>query len=167
MKRYSQEEIEKLIACAKQIVDPPRKEMKADRGSLRNDMQLETIDGAIGFWVFMRINERFPENFSIGLNVIPKDEPGSFCVLRYNGPHGEHVNAGFEEEHPHYGYHIHQAKADFMDSGLLSEKYAEITESYASYEEALFNFLKTTNIQNADEYFDFRQRSLFDRGDAL
>ena len=166
MKKYSQEEIKELVDCPKRIITPPRKEMKSERGSLRNDMELESMDGSVGFSVFMRINERFPENFSIGLNVIPKDEPGSFCVLRYNGPHGEHVNSGFEEEHPHYGYHIHQAKTELMDAGILPERYAEITQTYASYEEALSHFLETTNIQNADEYFNLRQRSLFDTGDA-
>ena len=100
MKNYSQGEIDGLITCKKRITDPPRKEMKADRGSLRNDMQLESLDGKMEFAVFMRINERFPENFSIGLNFIPRDEPGSFCLLRYNGPHGEHVNTPIEEDHP-------------------------------------------------------------------
>lgn len=164
MKKYSQKEIEEFVSCHKRITTPPRKELKSERGSLRNDMDLESMDGNVGFSVFMRINERFPENFSIGLNVIPKDEPGSFCVLRYNGPHGEHVNSGFEEEHPHYGYHIHKANTDLMDAGILPERYAEITEAYASYEEALVVFLKITNIQNADEYFNPRQCSLFDIG---
>ncbi len=166
MKKYSQKEIEELVACPKRIIAPPRKDMKPERGSLRNDMELESMDGSVGFSVFMRINERFPENFSIGLNVIPKDEPGSFCVLRYNGPHGEHVNSGFEEEHPHYGHHIHTANAELMEAGTLPEKYAEITETYASYEEALFHFLKMTNIQDADEHLNLRQRSLFDKGNA-
>lgn len=94
VKKYSQGDLDELIACPKRIIEPPRKEMKSERGSLRNDMQLESLDGKFGFAVFMRINERFPENFSVGLNVVPKNEPGSFCVLRYNGPHGEHVNSG-------------------------------------------------------------------------
>lgn len=167
MKRYSQGEIEGLITCKKRIADPPRKEMKADRGSLRNDMQLESLDGKMGFAVFMRINERFPENFSIGLNFIPRDEPGSFCLLRYNGPHGEHINAPIEEDHPHFGYHIHNAKAELIEAGILPEKYAEITETYASYKEALFQFMKIINIQDGEQYFDdFGQDSLFERGDV-
>jgi len=166
MEKYSQEEIEGLITCKKQVIEPPRKEMKADRGSLRNDIQLESLDGKIGFAVFMRINERFPENFSIGLNFIPRDEPGSFCLIRYNGPHGEHDNAPIEEGHPHFGYHIHNAKAELIETGILPEKYAEITERYASYKEALFQFLKIINIQNAEQYFDnFGQDSLFEKGD--
>lgn len=166
MKKYSQEEIEELIACPKKIAEPPRKEMKAERGSLRNDMELESLDGTMGFSVFMRINEGFPENFSIGLNFVPRDEPGSFCLLRYNGPHGEHVNMPLEDEHPHFGYHIHKAKAEFIDEGMLPEKYAEITKTYASYEEALYHFLKTTNIQDVEQYFiNLGQGSLFDRGD--
>lgn len=166
MKKYLQSEIEGLISCKKRVVEPPRKEMKADRGSLRNDMHLESLDGNMGFAVFMRINERFPENFSIGLNFIPRYEPGSFCLLRYNGPHGEHVNEPFGEEHPHFGYHIHSAKAELIEAGMLPEKYAEITETYASYKEALFQFIKIINIQDAEQYFNnFGQDSLFEGGD--
>lgn len=159
MKTYTQKELEVLVSCPKRIVESPRKEMKQARGCLRNDMQLESIDGKIGFSVFMRKNERFPENFSIGLNVHPKNEPGSFCVLRYNGPHGDHVS-DLLDPHPHFGHHIHKANAENIEEGLSSELYAELTDSYGSYEEALIHFFKTTNIENIDQYIDITQQFL-------
>lgn len=158
MKTYTQQELEALIACPKLITEPPRKEMKSDRGSLRNDMYLESVDGKMGFSVFIRINERFNENFSIGLDAHPKDEPGSFCLLRCNGPHGEHV----DNPHPHFRFHIHKAKQENIEAGLLPERFAEPTKNYGSYEEALLHFVKLTNIENAEQYLDVkRQLPLF------
>lgn len=157
MKTYTQQELEALVACPKRITDPPRKEMKSDRGALRNDMFLESTDGKMGFSVFMRINERFPENFSIGLNAHPKDEPGSFCLLRCNGPHGEHVDNPLDP-HPHFGFHIHKARQETIEAGLLPELSAEITKNYGSYEEALRHFVKLTNIENAEQYLDVKKQ---------
>ena len=67
MKTYTQTEIDELIHCPKVIMDPPRKEMRLDRGSRRNDMGLASENGKRRFSVFMRVNEAFRENFSIGL----------------------------------------------------------------------------------------------------
>ncbi len=163
--RYSQEELEELIICPKKITVPPSKDMKSERGSWRNDFTLAPTDDntneKIEFSVFMRKNERFPENFSIGLNVQTEGEK-SFCLLRYNGPHGNHVNNPLDP-HPHFSFHIHKANAENIEKGLSSELYAELTEDYGSYEEALTNFLKRANIENADQHFNqyFNQQLSF------
>ncbi len=150
-----QEELEELIACPKRVIKPSHKDMKLERGNWRNDFTLEPVDDGtddkMGFSVFMRKNERFPENFSIGLNVQMKGEK-SFCLLRCNGPHGDHVNSLLDPV-PHYGFHIHKAKSENMEDDLSPERYAELTDDYGSYEEALLHFLKKVNIVNADEYF--------------
>ncbi len=161
MKNYTQAELDALISCPKRIIEPPRKEMKVERGTLRNDMKLVSLNEKTEFIVFMRINEHFQENFSIGLTVIPKDEPGSFCVLRCNGPHGEHTNAGYGEENPHFDFHIHRANASMLAEGMLPEKFAEKTETYASYEEALSHFVKLTNIQNVGQYITLQDQLSF------
>jgi hypothetical protein len=106
----------------------------------------------------MRINEQFPENFSIGLTACPKIDPGTFCLLRCNGPHGEHSNLGFEDDHPHFGYHAHRADAGMMLAGRLPESFAEKTEEYASYEEALVHFVRLTNIQDASKYLTLQDQ---------
>ena len=152
MKNYNQQELEEIIICPKSIIEPPRKEMRLERGSLRNDFGLESISDKIKFSAFMRKNESFPENFSIGLIVYPNDESGSFCLLRYNGPHGDHVNNLLDPD-PHCGFHIHKATAENIEKGFSSELYATSTESYGSYEEALIHFLETIKAKNADQYF--------------
>ena len=65
----TQKEIDDLIACPKVISDAPKRDMKRDRGHLRNDMRLKSADDKFEFSVFMRRNEDLPENFSIGLVI--------------------------------------------------------------------------------------------------
>ncbi len=148
MKQYTDSEIADLIACAKRVVDPPRRALRTDRGFLRNDMALQSEDEKRKFHVFIRINEKFPENFSIGLEYIQSDEPGSIVLLRYNGPHGEHIL------YPHHvHYHIHEAKADAIAVGMKPERHAEITKEYTSCQEALSAFLRRINMDEADKHF--------------
>lgn len=98
----------------------------------------------------MRINDAFPENFSIGLNYLPRDERGILCLLRCNGPHGEYLGGALS---PHHLYHIHRAKAANLEAGLRAELGGDPTSDYASYEEALAWFLKAVNVKNAGEHF--------------
>lgn len=151
METYSPDDIMRLITCKKRTVEPPKKEMKLERGSLRNDMTLESEDGAERFSVFMRKNQAFPENFSIGLRYHSKDGQ-SFALLRCNGPHGQHVDLEVEPG-SHYTYHVHQARADRLNEGNFSERYATVTDGYASYEEAMSYFIKEVGIVDADRHF--------------
>jgi hypothetical protein len=106
--------------------------MKLVRADWRNDCKL-VANGIEGeFSVFMRRSEDFPENFSIGLVYAPKDGSGEITLLRCNGQHGV-FNGNFAPNHPHWGYHIHQASEAAIASGLKSEKHAERTEAYASF----------------------------------
>jgi hypothetical protein len=142
------QEIGNLIQCPKKIVDSPKKEMQLANGHWRNDMRLQSIDGAYDYSVFMRKNEDFEENFSIGLVYYPRNSRGDIHLLRFNGPHGPH--ALFDH---HDRFHIHQANQADMDSGMKAERTAYITKEYASYQDALGFLLKKCNIINAEEYF--------------
>jgi len=102
--------------------------------------------------VFMRINDDFPENFSIGLNYSPRDERGTLCLLRCNGPHGDFIGASPAPQ-SHFRYHVHRAKAENMEAGLKAECGGEPTKGYASYKDALAFFLNEINVINALEYF--------------
>jgi len=153
MKTWTQPELDELISCSKKVEDPPRKDMRSDRGHKRNDMTLRSPDDTKRFSVFMRINETFPENFSIGLTYDPRDEPGEIILLRCNGPHGEHDNSPIEDPQPHFGFHIHRARADVINARLSPDKFASLTDAYASFEEALHHFLKLANIIGTEDYF--------------
>jgi hypothetical protein len=151
LREYSKEEIERLIGMPKQIVEAPKKKWRSESGSRRNDMTLRSEDGGLEFAVFMRINEKFAENFSIGLEYLPKDEPGRFCLLRCNGPHGLFI--GGPDLPSHFLYHVHKAKPENIKEGRRPEWGGEAVKDYASFEEALGYFLKRINAANADEHF--------------
>jgi hypothetical protein len=153
MRTWTQAELDELISCPKQVADPPRKEMRSERGHQRNDMTLRSPDGERRFSVFMRVNERFPENFSVGLVYDPRDETGDLTLLRCNGPHGEHDTLPMEDPPAHFRCHIHRARADVVNAGLAPDKFAELTEKYASFPEALRHFLRLANIAGAEAYF--------------
>lgn len=87
-RRYTQQEIDDLIACPKVVSEAPKRDMKLDRGHFRNDMRLKSTDDKLEFRVFVRRSEDLPENFSIGLAFLAKDGSGEVVLLRCNGPHG-------------------------------------------------------------------------------
>jgi len=149
---YTTEELEELIACSKTVSEAPRQEMKLDRGHLRNDMRVKSIEGDREFRVFLRRSEDFPENFSIGLAFLPKDGTGEVVLLRCNGPHGGY-NDSFDPEHPHCDFHIHRATAQTIEAGLRPEKSATVSRDFASFEEALQYFLRVTNIRDGMSHF--------------
>jgi len=148
VRSYSQAELESLVTYPKVITDAPRKEMRSEQGSKKNDMWLRSADGEHEFTVFMRVSEAFPEDFSIGLVYLPKDEPGSIILLRCNGPHGE-LEGTFDISHPHFRCHVHRAKAENIAAGSRPEKGGEPTDSFASFEQALPFFLKLINLSEA------------------
>ena len=85
---YTDDELTNPIACAKRVSVPPKREMRVLGQMFRNDAELESLDGNHTFRAYMRQSRQFAENFSIGLEYRPKDEPASFCLIRCNGRHG-------------------------------------------------------------------------------
>ena len=63
---YSDHELMALISCPKMIWEAPKREMKLIGADWRKDMKLVSEGVAGQFLVFMRRNDDFPENFSIG-----------------------------------------------------------------------------------------------------
>ncbi len=159
---YTDEDLDRLIVCSKRVSLPPRKEMRTVGQMLRNDMSLESLDGKHAFRVFMRQSQQFAENFSVGMDYLPKDEPGSFCLLRCNGMHGGH------KVHPHHlNCHIHRSTAEDINAGLRIERHIEPTGEYAAFRDALRYFLRKVNIQASDlsKYFPgLMQGELFGGG---
>lgn len=158
LSEFTQDKIDSLIKCPKIITKPPKKNMILHEGHYRNHMELESKDGQHKFFVFMRKNEMFEENFSIGLEYLSPDGT-RLCLVRFNGPHGEHIN-DFDFDNPHLNYHIHIAKEENIIKGLKPEKYAEVTRKFATFDEALLYFLDFCNITDKDKYFNI-QLSLF------
>lgn len=147
---YTDGFIQELLECEKQVIDPPSKDFKEDRGQLKKAFSLQSIDKKYAFNAFIRGNTHFNENFSVGLDYDPKEEKGTLCLLRCNGAHGE--NRMF----PHHShFHIHKANAESINNGLKPESNIVETNDYASLEEAIQYFIKIINISPIDrrKYF--------------
>jgi hypothetical protein len=83
---------------------------------------------------------------------VPREERGSLCLFRCNGPHGDFLG-GSGPPGSHFHYHVHRAKAENLEAGLRAEHGAEASAGYASYKDALAFFLKEINVVNAIEFF--------------
>src|SRR3972149_3633886 len=143
---YTDEFIEELINCEKQIIDPPSKEYKEDRGHLKKNFSMQSINGEYSFIGFIRKSVHFTENFSLGLDYNPKEEKGTICLLRCNGSHGENIIF------PHHAsFHIHRANSDSINKGLRPESNIVETNEYASLEEAIQYYFKRINLQITDK----------------
>jgi hypothetical protein len=162
MRTFTDAELEELIRCPKEVVEPPRREMRIDGKVKRNDMGLRSKDGKHAFRAFIRQSDDFPENFSVGLMYQPGEEPGSFQLLRCNGQHGG------ERVHPHHAvFHIHRSKAEDINAGILEPREIEQAASYASFREALAHFCRLIQLDRPDDHFPgLTQTILFPEGEG-
>lgn len=154
----NEEDIEGLISMPKKIIEASSKDFRLEYQHFRKEFKVESCDGRYHFRIFIRKHKEFYENFSIGMDLLPSIEKG-MPLIRCNGPH--YVTEDLLRPLAHNSYHIHKPNQDDLEKELIKLSFAEITDSYSSYEEALDYFIKRTNIINADEYFERFQRDLF------
>jgi len=159
---YTDDFIDQLFSCVKTFIDPPSKEYREDRGHMKKNFTLQSIDRQFFFKGFVRFNIRFLENFSIGLDFDPKEVRGSICLLRCNGNHGENVVFPL-----HSSCHIHRATAYTINEGLKPESHIEQTTAYVSIDEAIQYYIKLINLDPAEgeRHFPPKQLNLFSEND--
>ena len=157
-------EIETLISLPKDIVSKtPVVGYKNENRSRRCELELMARSGpSAEFSVFIRQNEKFIENFSIGLRYKTKDRTlGTITLVRYNGPHGE-TSRG---PGGHFGRpHIHRVTSRELAEGNREpqERHREITDRFSTYEEALLVFFTDIASSNHRDFFgEIRQLELF------
>ncbi|MDR3764237.1 MAG: hypothetical protein P4M01_09105 [Acidobacteriota bacterium] len=115
------------------------------------------------FSMFLRQNEDFPENFSIGLKYHPNDGRSEIILLRCNGKHGMFNKTGVPD-HPHFDFHVHRATEVALAAGLRAESRAEKCEEFASLEEALQYFVVAINLEQKDANKHFPKSTQADFG---
>ena len=157
-------QIQDLIACPKRITRrQPARGYRPDNRQQRCDLDLQSDNGIGGiFKVFIRWSTEFTENFSIGLRYQGNASPGEITLARYNGPHGETSRT----PDGHYALpHIHRITAHELAAGAMQpqEKDREITNRYATFEQALAIFFGDAGVTNYAGYFpELQQGRLFD-----
>lgn len=155
------QQIADLIACPKRIVNrQPARGYQAGNGHNRCDLDLLGLNGRGGmFKVFIRQNDEFIENFSIGLRYQTGNrQQGLITLARYNGPH----DASSRAPDGHFNQpHIHRVTAQELASGSMQprENDREITDRYHTFEQALAIFLADAGVANAGEHFPELQQS--------
>jgi len=120
-----------------------------------------SFTGQNEFIIFIRQNQVFIENFSIGLRCQIPSLNSSVTLVRYNGPHGQ-IKRNKSDHHPEP--HIHYITQEEIKSGAFNpkEKNIKITNKYTTFEEGLRAFLTDMEIVNWTEYFpELEQRRLF------
>lgn len=123
---------------------------KADQTFRQRDLELKGQQGHT-FKLILRSNVLNPLDFSIVL-VFVDDDGTQYRLVRYNGRHpSQHTNkwekirqlsnAAFRNR-----FHIHRATERYQMEGLEIDGYAEVTESYDSFESALEEFVKSNGL---------------------
>ncbi|MCF7792493.1 MAG: hypothetical protein K9N09_01035 [Candidatus Cloacimonetes bacterium] len=143
------ENIDYLITCEKEITEIERKDFKIEQGHKKNSFKLKSKDKKYEFYAFMRINEEFSENFSIGLIFHPFSEK-SIMLFRCNGPHN-HKERPNSEHHNNYHYHYEIEENILEDTNPMN--HSKIVKEYSTFPEAFQFFIKYCKIQNAEDFF--------------
>jgi len=90
-------------------------------------------EGGSQFRVILRESNFNVLDFSVILAV--RHASTLFRLRRYNGRSHEHTNT--LEHQTFYAFHIHTATARYQDSGLREDTYAEPSDRFASFQEAV------------------------------
>ena len=176
----SNQEIQGLIKCPKYIYKKePKNKYKEERGQRKSTLFLKSNQDLLkkskikeseilnqspapkklDFKVFIRQNQEFTDNFSIGLVF------KGLNLIRYNGAHDSGIvedNKKDKKEH-HPIPHIHLMTEENINSGSSNPKPQKVekTKKYNNMEEGLLAFFKDLKISNWPEYFpNLHQRSL-------
>ena len=158
-------EIQELISCEKTIVERPKRSFKQNGMHEENSFLLKSFDFPnMKFSVRMRKHLEFIENYSIMLaSYIPELEK-EIRLIRFNGPHPSmHKNNIINNEKWDHKSHIHIATKEAIEAGFQAEHYAEITEEYQIFDDALSLFWEKVNIVDRIENFfpEISQKKLF------
>lgn len=141
--------IDELIMCDKQITDAPTRDFREEYRHRRKDFRLQAAnDPKLSFSVFMRQSLEFVEDFSLGL-VYQSEDGKRITLVRYNGQHHQ-SNDLYDLEKPHFQYHIHRATPENLNNGRYEKHPATATPLYASFEEAIEEFLTAIGVRQPD-----------------
>ena len=147
----SDEQIQRLICCPKQVDNPDVKPKKEAR-HIRRDFVAHSLDSPDKFVVFTRQSTIIPDSFTAGLRwKSPSGE--EIILLRCNG-----------SDHPHHNSierirfcdecHVHQATERYIISGKDAESFAEPVRAYNSLAGALSHLMELANISGMVHQFD-------------
>ena len=140
---FDDDEIRRLIDMPKvwgRSGDLPS--LRRKRGHLESEARL-TADGGLVFRVLLRRGADNKASFSAILMVQVPDSTRWFRLLRYNGSHWHRNRI---EGNRFRGFHIHTATERYQAANHDEDGYAELTDRYAGYQDAVRCLKKDANL---------------------
>ena len=134
--RYTDSDIQQLLAERKRLPDEYRKKLKLreKRGHREADLSIACVTG-VEFRLIARQNSLNVLDFSIILAVCPAGSNQLFRLRRHNGKSHEHTNQ--IEAGTFYNFHIHMATERYQELGMREDAYAEATDRFWDFDSAL------------------------------
>lgn len=130
-------------------------QVRAKRGHKERELDLKGENGN-DFRVILRQSAINALDFSIILAFRPANSNVIFRLRRYNGKSHEHTN--MIELVSFYDYHIHQATERYQELGAREDAYAEPSERFSDFHQAVACLVKDCNF----ELPSGAQKSLFE-----
>jgi hypothetical protein len=156
--RLTDPEIQSLVKERKDL--PPdylqRLRTRPKSGHEERELDLKGINGS-DFRVILRKSMYNVFDFSVILAYCVPGTTQVFRLRRYNGKTHEHTNA--IERETFYNFHIHTATERYQDLGVREDTFAESTNRFSNFEEAVDCLLDDCNFQDPEG----RQAKLFKR----
>jgi hypothetical protein len=152
----SDKEIDDLVQEKKPLPEDYRAkiQMRAKTGHKERELDVKG-EGGNEFRLILRQGTINPLDFSIILAYRPPNSNQLFRLRRYNGRH-RHTN--LIEEKTFYDFHIHQSTARYQEIGAKEDAYAEPSDRFSDFNQALPCMLKDCGFQVPIE----PQRRLFE-----
>lgn len=149
----SDSEIQALIEDVKPLSSKVLKEIqlknKENRAYKEYDLEVKSKSDKI-FRIRIRANTINILDFSVILIYV--DENRKYHILRrYNGKHS-HKNQ--IEKDKIRDFHIHKATKRYPDAGFRIDGYAEVTDSYNNWKDALTKMVKDCNFKGEMSLFN-------------
>jgi hypothetical protein len=123
----SEDFIQELIICSKNVIKADRRKMTLENRSYRNNLSLISLDKRFTYKMFMRRSDEFIEDFSVGLiwtNAnkhidINKD----IILLRCQGPHDG--KKPYECD-CHHSFHVHKISLNDIEENDIKSLRIEV-----------------------------------------
>jgi len=144
--RYSDAEIKSMIKERKPLPEKyhSKVQLRNKHGHKERELDITGINGT-QYRLILRQSNFNPLDFSIILVVNQPDSNQLFRLRRYNGKSHEHTNK--IEGNTFYDFHIHHATECYQDTGYREDAFAEATNRYADFHEALLCMLEDCGFE--------------------
>lgn len=149
----SDSEIKALIDDVKPLPSEVLKEIKLknkeNRAYKEYDLEVKSNSGK-NFRIRIRENTINILDFSVILIYV--DEKRKYHILRrYNG---KHIHKNQIEKNKFRDFHVHKATKRYPEAGFRIDGYAEVTDSYKNWKDALMKMLKECNFKGDMSLFN-------------